>query len=321
MLKLTNQIIKNTIADSAIIFSRGKSLYEHGSFFLSNKNPDNNSFTYMVDGNYGVYETRINLTDKGVSYACNCPYPGSGCKHVVAALLTTRDLLDRPKPVDDEPDTVYLSEKQIRNQALDDRKKRARTERFSVETGDMLKGDHLVITQTGRKYTVTLHDPGKKTGHCDCPDYLTSGLGTCKHILFLCDHLKKQKKFSKQLAKESFPFIDIFWDSGASAPRLYAEKALPPDLAPVLNNYFDTKGSYLPDHFQTFPELMEFVFSDKRVRIREPLLHRIDHELQKQQLEAMALETMPEPAFKNTSLSLSETGGVLWSFETRGFNR
>ncbi|MCG8637599.1 MAG: SWIM zinc finger family protein [Desulfobacterales bacterium] len=269
MFELSKSYIKENVADSVLIYNRGRNIYEHGSYFLSGKSGDNTTFYYEVDGNYGNYQTHITLKRDKVLYLCTCPYPGNGCKHVVAALLHVKETLSKTCEV--QPDgsagkgEPYLSGEEIKAQALDDRKKRATSEPFSVIRGDMLKGDHLVINKTHREYSVTLHDPQKGHGHCTCPDYMTGGLNTCKHILFLCSHLKKERGFKKALAKESFPFVDIFWDSASGAPRLYAEdlKGKMPDLKPVLDDYFTDQGRYKPKDTRSFMSLQKTALKKK----------------------------------------------------------
>lgn len=108
------------------------------------------------------------------SYSCDCPYPGTGCKHTVAVLLDAAERLGwrqikeadsaRALPADD-----FLTAAEIRQQALEDRRKRSKSERFVPTLGDMLKGEHILGTRNGREYAVTLHDPAKGAGHCTCP--------------------------------------------------------------------------------------------------------------------------------------------------------
>ena len=146
MFELTESFIKSRIADTPIFYYRGRYLYEHGSFALSDADAENGLFSYDVDGNYGDYVTRIILKDEGVEISCNCPYPEKGYKHTVAVLLDVRDHMERRKitaPLEpsDEP---FLSPEEIRKQAIADRESRARTEEFKVSEGEMLKGVHLI---------------------------------------------------------------------------------------------------------------------------------------------------------------------------------
>ena len=97
MFELTESYIKHRIADTPLIYYRGRYLYEHGSFALSESEFETGNFTYDVDGSYGDYVTRIRLQDEGVESSCDCPYPGKGCKHTVAVLLHVRDQMERFK--------------------------------------------------------------------------------------------------------------------------------------------------------------------------------------------------------------------------------
>ena len=145
------------IADSAIIFKRGEFLQKNGAFSRLNEQCGNGRYVYEVDGNYGNYRTEVTLNGT-ITTQCNCPYPGPGCKHIVAILL---ELLDQqgdvqgPTVVENGLQAEHLSYEEIKQQALEDRHKRAKSENFKVIQGDMLKGDHLVTTVKGRQYQVT----------------------------------------------------------------------------------------------------------------------------------------------------------------------
>ncbi len=316
MVFLSKEFIQNNIADTALIFQRGETIYHHGSYFLSKENLGQGSFVYQVDGSYGDYTTRVALKGEGVVTSCSCPYPGEGCKHVVAALLHARDILmkrGKAEEAGSDGEEPYLSEEEIRAQALGDRAKRAESEAFTVVRGDMFKGDHLVVNKNNREYRVTLHDPKTATGHCTCPDYLTNGLGTCKHIGFLAAYLKKESGFGKRLAKERFPFADVYWDSLRKAPRLFRERfegedGEDGDLSSLFKNYFDEGGDFQPDDISRLVELVNRVDGDKRVRIRETLLNRVDRHQQETQLRELSVQTVSEPALKIPLYPYQEEG-------------
>jgi len=292
MFELTESYIKSRVADTPLIYYRGRYLYQHGSFALSEADAENGSFSYDVDGNYGDYVTRVVLKDEGLESSCNCPYPENGCKHTVAVLLDVRDQLERqkmtaPLEASEEP---YLSPEEIRKQAVADRESRARTEKFEITEGEMLKGIHLVENKLGRQYEVTLHDPEKGSGHCTCPDFLSNRLGTCKHLIHVQKHLKKKKEFKKKLARERFPFIDIFWDSVTQQPKLFSERSgtETADLTSLLEEYFDGNGNYTR---KTLPEMMPLLTAlegNKRVRIEPAVLARLDAVLEDEQMAELS---------------------------------
>jgi hypothetical protein len=225
MIELSRAYIRDQVADSRAIYQRGVGIYEIGSFLPGDAAPEKGYFSYVMDGNYGEYDTVVQIRDGGVEASCDCPYPGPGCKHIVAALLDARDVMGRWK--DAGPGGTaghgaggYLSREEIRTLALEDRKRRARTESFTVDEGEMLKGERLVHTENGRTYRVTLHDPATGQGHCSCPDYLYNCLGTCKHLIFLSRRLSRKRGFKKRLDGERFPYVDLYWDSESRQPAL-----------------------------------------------------------------------------------------------------
>ncbi len=304
MVDLSREFIRDHLADSAVIFKRGVHLFEHGSFVLKQADMDNGWFAYEMDGNYGDYTIRIQLADDKLVTSCDCPYPGIGCKHTVAALLDTRDVVQRWRqtsgsiatPPVEEP---YLAPEEIRQQALEDRKRRARNEAFTVTEGDMLKGEHLVETTSGRQYIVTLHDPANGQGHCNCPDFLTNRIGTCKHLIFLVNYLKKKRGFKKQVARERFPFVDIYWDSVNNQPRVFAERPLTKIKSPdgLLSKCFSPDGLFAGKELSDLLPLLNRLNGNKRIRLQETLLDRLDGFLQEKQMAELAHRVSP-PAIK-----------------------
>ena len=305
-MDLTSDFIRKHLADSDIIFQRGQRIYRHGAFVLKDADPGDHRFVYEMDGNYGDYTVNLALAQDTVTSTCDCPYPGIGCKHTVAALLDASTILGRWKAAvtEDKTEAVeedWLSPEEIRNLALEDRNARARKEVFTVTAGEMIKGEHLVETVTGKQYTVTLHDPESGSGHCNCPDYLTNRLGTCKHMLHLVDHLKQKKDFSQRVKKERFPFVDIYWDSASDRPRLFraAESTGTEEMNTALADYFSPEGHFMKDALSDLLPLMETLKGEKRVRIRETVLARLDDHLMKQQLTRMAAAAdIPDPGLK-----------------------
>lgn len=283
-----------TIADSPLIFQRGEFLQRNGAFRCVVQQPDEFLYIYEVDGNYGTYRTEVKTNDPGHS-RCDCPYPGRGCKHVVAILL---DLLDRQDDTTDAlPEQAYLTAEEIRQQALEDRQKRSRQERFVVTQGDMYKGDHLITTTRGRQYQLTLHDPRTGSGHCSCPDFHYNKLSTCKHLIFLRDHFKEQDGFSNRIAQETFPYIDIFWDSGAKTFRLFHEqnkKRLDPELAAILEQMFDEDMLFRPRELTAFLQYLQPLEQYRQLRIQEPVMQRLAEVCLEEELAKAATSPLPD---------------------------
>lgn len=319
MFHLTKEYIQTNLADSAVIYQRGMALYQNGSFILKEKSSDLGTFLYEVDGSFGDYTVRVTVSEDSVETSCTCPYPRKGCKHTVAVLLDACNLVFHRAglveaavvPTEDKA-VPFLTPEEIRAQALEERRRRAKTESFTVVEGEMIKGSHLVETTAGRQYEVTLHDPREGRGHCTCPDYLTNRLGTCKHLLFLTQHFKRKKEFQERLAQERFPFLDIFWDSETQQPRLFSERPLPgtDDLLPSLHTCFGQDGRFVGPDLSSLMGLLSAIDGHKGLRVQDAVLSHLERHLEERQLLELQAG-QPVPAFPlKTPLYPYQEGGV-----------
>ena len=320
MERLSTDYIRKDVADSDIIFKRGERLFEYGACINREADFGAGRFVYEVDGNYGDYTIEIDFSPDEVECFCDCPYPGTGCKHTVAALLDIMHILgssarrqadaapEQP-PGDEAP---WLSREEIRAQAMEDRKRRAKSEKMRIIPGDMNKGEHLVETLLGKQYVVTLHDPVAETGHCSCPDFQTSRLSTCKHLMAVCRFLKDRKDFKTAVAIERFPFVDIFWDAAARRPRLFCEHPdqEPEEIREVIAEFFDDHHLFYSDDLSAFTPLLSLPDRYKRVRIRPLVLKKLNNAWADRQL--VDLEAVYEPDFSviNTRLYEYQKEGV-----------
>lgn len=207
-MPLSPTTIKKSVADSETIYRRGVSIYERGAL-LRVPLETQGSYLYRYDGDYGDYEITIDRDQDGNhSFDCSCPYPGPGCKHVVAAFLDIANRhFDSPAPEPDAPnEEKYLTYDEIKIQAIKDREKRAKSDGFRLVPGDTFKGEHLVETTSGKSYTVTLHNPVSGKGHCNCPDYTDMTLKMDEAIFifeFKVVELVKQKNSALEQIKEN----------------------------------------------------------------------------------------------------------------------
>ena len=307
MIPLSTEYIRNTVAPSDVIFQRGLHLYQNGAFACVESAPEAGRFVYDVDGRYGDYTTRVQLLSDGLNISCDCPFPGKGCKHTVAALLDVEQRLkgrgflgrDETRGKSEAPEAPLYSDcltaLEIREQAMEDRKKRAKSEGLKAVWGDMVKGEHLVETPRGRQYLVTLHDPLAGAGHCTCPDYETNRLGTCKHLLFLRQELQRDKKAASRIAGERFPFVDVYWDSATQRPRLFCERpeAEVREARERWRDFFADDGAYLRERPADLMELLDLLDGNKRVRFQESLLNRVEQDLLDEELLEIQQEDVP----------------------------
>jgi superfamily II DNA or RNA helicase len=314
MEMLNPEYIRSRVADTDIIFKRGQRLFEYGACVGRSLDPDNGLFEYAVDGSYGDYTIRIRTNGDGLETSCDCPYPGEGCKHIVAALLDISQNIQyrEAAAAEPEPQSPYLSPEEIRAQALEDRKKRARTEKLQITPGDMFKGEHLVETPAGRQYTVIFHDPANGMGRCSCPDFATNRLNTCKHLIAVHKYLKDRQGFKKAAAREVFPFVDIFWDSAAQRPRLFCENIEneSDEIRQVIEDHFDDTGLFQNRDLGAFTPLLSLPEQSKRVRIDGLVWEKLDQHWTELQMAELAQESQPDFSVIKTPLYPYQKEGV-----------
>ena len=72
----------------ATIYARGHDYYVSGKVSDLSYDPDAESISAEVAGNYGDYNVEIEQVEGEIQASCNCPYDGYPCKHIVAVLLS-----------------------------------------------------------------------------------------------------------------------------------------------------------------------------------------------------------------------------------------
>ena len=94
-------------------------------------------------------------------------------------------------------------------------------------------------------------------------------------MIFLSSFLQEQKGFAARLKKETFPYIDIFWDSVAEKPRLFHERDradIDEALSGLLAEIFDEDGLFDKENGADFIPYLQTLESYKQVRVQEPVL-------------------------------------------------
>ena len=116
-----------------------------------------------------------------------CSACKKACEHVgglLSILLEQKTDLGLAVPLPDV--TGAADEEDLVTQALEERAKRAKTERMKVIPVDPSTPwtDYAVSNETsGKTYRVALRGESRGASYCSCPDFKINTLGTCKHIM------------------------------------------------------------------------------------------------------------------------------------------
>ncbi len=147
---------------------------------------DEDSFRLWVDGAV-VTIVEAPSPKKRLSFTCNkCT---NKCAHIGAALaliLEEKTVLGLAKPPEKRVPAESLSESELIDRALQERRQRSETERMTVRSIEpkVLWTDYIVTNSlSGKSYRVALRGWNRGESFCSCPDFRKNTLGTCKHIM------------------------------------------------------------------------------------------------------------------------------------------
>ncbi|MEX0902814.1 MAG: DEAD/DEAH box helicase [Pseudohongiellaceae bacterium] len=144
-------------------------------------------------------ELSIRLHGKNRStlgWRCSCHK--QQCEHIGAALsliLEEKTPLGLAKAPPEPQPVAALSDSELREQALGERRERAAIEKMRVKslTPKVLWSDYLVTNATsGKTYRAALRGWEPGDSYCSCPDFRKNTLGVCKHLLHALAKVEKR---------------------------------------------------------------------------------------------------------------------------------
>ena len=153
------------------------------------------SFNLKID-NAQVSVTLDPYKDQSLNVRCSvCSI---ACEHQGAALsliLEEKLTLGLSAPPPERIPMESLSDEALVEEALADRTKRAQTEKMRLRflDPDTLWTDYLLTSQvSGKSYRIALRGWELGQSYCSCPDFRKNTLGTCKHIIYALDKVRKK---------------------------------------------------------------------------------------------------------------------------------
>lgn len=141
-----------------------------------------------------VVLTQMTARTQELHLRCDqCDVP---CEHAGAALnllLEQKLPLGLSAPPDETVPFELLTERELLERALDERRQRAEQERMTLHScnPDTPWCDYTLAShQSGKTYRVSLLGEAPGEAYCSCPDFRTNHLGTCKHIMHALEKVK-----------------------------------------------------------------------------------------------------------------------------------
>jgi superfamily II DNA or RNA helicase len=227
--------------------------------------------------------------NQGLQMSCDeCP---GRCLHIAATLATVLEsklalgLSMEPDP--DEP-IESLTESELIERAIADRRARAEIERMRIESADRRQPwtEYTVTSlESGRSYHVSLQGQSPGDSSCTCPDFRTNQLGICKHIFRVLGKVEKEFKPKQlaQLARVRELSLRMHYGDQAD-PKTGLRFILPADASPeirkcvgnrYLSTFDDTKKALSilrslerrGEHVQVYPDAETFIHT-RNVQLR-----------------------------------------------------
>src|SRR5438270_5786 len=184
----------------------------------------------------------------------HCTVCESLCEHVGAAfsfILDEKMTLGLAAPPPERVPVESLSERELIERAIEERRERARTERMIVKSAEPEQPwtDYAVSnTSSGKTYRVAVRGRELGDSYCACPDFRTNTLGTCKHILHVLAKLKR--RFTETELKRPYHRrtigVHVQYRDQATL-RLLLPERLDPEASEVLGKLRDRDIEDVPD--------------------------------------------------------------------------
>ena len=141
------------------------------------------------------------------------------------------------------------------------RRQFGREQRFRIEnTGhEEVFSDYQVTNpQSKATYRVAIRGAAPGENFCNCPDFATNTLGTCKHVEFVLGRLERNRR-TRPVLREGFQprHTEIVLQYGAQRTvRLRAGQDCPRGLTALARKFFDGDGLLRADAFATFESFL-----------------------------------------------------------------
>ncbi len=344
--------IKEKYVQSETVFRRGQSLINNEMCTLVSES--DNKFNFIVEDRFDDFHVTISPSEKKsssrsepaslnersnfkrgeLSIQCNCDSHLDCCPHSAAALIMLRIKFDEGKNNVSSVSSKYTKKEMIKR-VLKERQEKAAKEKFEIHLAENIHGFHKIKTDEGRTYEITIRDFAEGSGYCSCPDFRTNKLGTCKHLIFASDYLKKKYKNSKALTNQVYPFVEIYCDPHYDYNiTCFYERNPQPEVDTLIHKYFlrqsrdvtkDSVGGFsngsqyvMPERYSEFLKFINEAREIKSILIRPEVNEKIDKYFDTQSLKKLSEKITPDFSKIKAKLFDYQKESILFSLFKKG---
>ena len=207
----------------------------------------------IVGSDRRVHRARLAWIDEGLFASCTCAE--KRCGHAAALGLL---LLGEARPAEAEGEKAAASPREAERQR---RVSRGASELFEIRRRpggrQGILGEYQVASPSSRAYRVTLRALDAAHNGCDCPDFATNLIATCKHIEAVLHHLRTDAPRRVERALGEGPaasYLHLVFEPDESVAIRLAEAARPAERR-LAARFFGADGRLRGSPAQVWPEL------------------------------------------------------------------
>lgn len=287
-------------------YLKAEALYRDGCCQVLSQSGKTFDVLISVDTDEDI-EISIEEVDEGVRF-----YPDNKDhtweEYGIAALMQVKEELEKSDPKPSLQGKVYTREGMIKR-VLNERREKAAKANYKIKFAGNIYGEHILTNEKGVHYKITLRDFDRETGYINNPDWKTNKLGTTKHIMYVFEKLKSNRKLYNKLSKR-YPFVEIYLDP-LNEYRIAWNYPHPlnPEIAKLIQKYFG-KRNYVDD--SSVKDFLLFIRDANRfpqIVIRPEVEEKV-----KKAWDAEMLQTVK----KETKLDFSLLKVPLFSYQQEG---
>ena len=284
--------LRENYIKSEMVYKKAMNLFISGMCTLLSQ--DGERFSFNVEDRFDDFRVELDLSGVDVEHTCTCHSPGSFCSHASAALIVLADMFEDETGEENRDSEMYSRDEMIRR-VMKERKERAAKENFTVQWGENIYGYHELKTARGKIYNITIRDFSTGSGYCNCPDFKTNKLGTCKHLIYATNLVNSKFPVKEMVEQQLYPFVEIFCDPLNDYHITYYYKGLlDPGIEDLLKRYFQEGNYILPDGYRRFVRFLDEAREFKKILVRPEVEERIDSYFQELEMNTLSQQLHPD---------------------------
>lgn len=292
-------------------YRRARTFYIHGNCQILSQSARGFDVLVLNEDEEDI-EVRISYSNENDVRALIKGKPAPWDSYSIAALMQIDEELEKL-----ELQTVLEGKKYSREgmikRVLEERNAKALKAKYTISYADNIYGEHLLITEKGIRYKITLRNFENETGYIDNADLKTNKLGTTKHLMFAFSDLKSQPEVYNSLSK-IYPFVEIYLDplNNYQITWHYPHQ-LKPETAALITSFFGDKKYIEEDAVKDFLSFIRQAREHSQILIRPEVEEKIKKAWDQEMLQLAKKEGALDFSLLKTTLFPYQQEGVAFA--------